>query len=98
MKTALLVKDNELCDYPGDLLVDGEVRKSYNLEFECEMLKIEKLIAKSLPSSLIKKLRDKGVVFIKFKSIDEVKDLNLDIQFTPEFKNNRGWKCGKKEF
>jgi hypothetical protein len=98
MKTALLVKDNELCGYPGDLLIDGEIRKSYNLEFECEMLKIEKLIAKSLPSSLIKKLRDKGVVFIKLKSIDEVKELDLDIKFVDEFKNKRGWKCGKKGF
>ena len=98
MKTALLVKDNELCDYPGDLLIDDEIRKSYNLEFECEMLKIEKLIAKSLPSSFIKKLRDKGVVFIKLKSIDEVKELDLDIKFVDEFKNKRGWKCGKKEF
>ena len=99
MKIAMIVKDNELSDYPGDLYVDGEVRKSLNLEFEMQMIKPDYLVAKSLPAPLIKKLRDLGVVFVKLNSIDELEELNLvDAKFLAEFKNKRGWKCGKKGF
>jgi hypothetical protein len=97
-KTALLVKNGELADYPADLLIDGEIRKSYNLEFECEQLQIETLIGKSLPSVFIKKLRDKGVVFVKLNSLYEAELLDFDIKLPDEFKNKRGWKCGKKGF
>ena len=98
MKIIVLVKDNELGEYPCDILVDGEVRKSHNLEFECEVLNATHIIGKSLPSVLIKKLRDKGVIFIKLNSIEEIDELDLDVKFPPEFSNKRGWKCGRKGF
>ena len=97
-KIAIVVKNNELSDYPGDLLIDGKVIKSINLEFECEVNNITLLIAKSLPSELIKRLRDKGVTFLKVNSLREIEDFNLDIILPIEFKNRRGWKCGKKGF
>jgi len=98
MKTILVVKDNELADYPSDIIIDGRLRKSYNLEFECEMSGAKMVIAKSLPSGLIKNLRDKDVIFLKLNSIEENEELDLNINFPEEFKNKRGWKCGKKEF
>ena len=97
-KIAIVVKNNELSDYPGDLLINGKVIKSINLEFECEVNNITLLIAKSLPSELIKRLRDKGVTFLKVNSLDEIEGLNLDIMLPIEFKNKRGWKCAKKGF
>ena len=96
--TAIIVKNNELSEYPGDLLINGEIKKSTNLEFECELFKIDMIIAKSLSSDLIKKLRDKGVIFLKVNSLDELEGLNLDIILPKEFSNKRGWKCGKKGF
>jgi len=98
VKIAVVVKDNNLSDYPGDLLIDGEIYKSYNLEFELTQKNVKILIAKSLSSSLIKKLRDLGITFLKVNSFDELDGLNLDIKFSKEFKNKRGWKCGKKGF
>ncbi|NPA12307.1 MAG: hypothetical protein GXO62_08690 [Epsilonproteobacteria bacterium] len=98
MKIAALVKNNELCDYPGDLLVDGEIKKSYNLEFELHALGVKMVIAKSLPSQLIKKLRDSGIIFLKLSSLEEAHELDLDVGFLKEFKNKRGWKCAKKGF
>ena len=62
MKTVVLVREGELAGYPADILVEGEVRKSYNLEFECEKTGAKMVIAKSMPSSLIKKLRDKNII------------------------------------
>ena len=97
-KIAIIVKNNKVSEYPGDLLIDGKIINSYNLEFECEMNNITLLIGKSLPSQLIKKLRDKGVTFLKVNSLKEIEDLNLDIILPTEFKNKRGWKCGKKGF
>lgn len=97
-KVAIFVKGNELSGYPSDLLIDGDVVKSYNLEFECEVNGVTMVIGKSLSSELIKKLRDKGITFLKLNSLDEVEGLNLDIILPIEFKNRRGWKCGKKGF
>ena len=94
----MVVKDNKLSDYPADLLIDGEIYKSYNLEFELTQKNVKIIIAKSLSSSLIKKLRDLGITFLKVNSFDELDGLNLDIKFLDEFKNKRGWKCGKKGF
>ena len=96
--TAIIVKDNELSSYPADLLINGEIVKSTNLEFECELFKIDMIIGKSLSSDLIKKLRDKDVVFLKVNSLEEIEGLNLDIILSKEFGNKRGWKCGKKGF
>ena len=98
MKTVVLVRDGELAGYPADILVDGEVRKSYNLEFECEKAGAKMVIAKSMPSSLIKKLRDKDIIFLKLNSIEEIEELDLNVTFPEEFSNKRGWKCGKKGF
>jgi len=98
MKTALIVKNNELSDYPGDLLIDGKIYKSYNLEFELSQKNVNILIGKSLSSNLIKKLRDLGITFLKVNSLEELEGLDLDIQFPKEFSNKRGWKCGKKGF
>jgi len=95
---AVLVKNNELSDYPADLLIDGEIIKSYNIEFELESKKVNLLIGKSLPSFLIKSLRDKGIIFLKVNSIKELEGLNLDIILPKDFKNKRGWKCAKKGF
>ena len=97
-KIAIIVKNNKISEYPGDLLIDGKVIKSYNLEFECEVNGVTMLIGKFLSSDLIKKLRDKGITFLKLNSLDEIEGLNLDIILPIEFKNRRGWKCGKKGF
>jgi len=98
MKIAVVVKDNKLSDYPGDLLIDGEIYKSYNLEFELIQKNVKIIIAKSLSSSLIKKLRDLGITFLKISSFEELDGLDLEIKMPLEFKNKRGWKCGKKGF
>jgi hypothetical protein len=98
MKTAILIKNNKLSSYPADILVDGEIRKSYNLEFELNALGVKMLIAKDLPSGIIKKLRDSGIIFLKINSLDELEGLDLDINYPKEFKNKRGWKCAKKGF
>jgi len=98
MKTALLIKDNEIASYPADILVDGEIKKSYNLEFELNALGVNMLIAKDLPSKMIKKLRDSGIIFLKVNSLDELEGLDLNINFPSEFKNKRGWKCATKGF
>jgi len=95
---AVLVKNNELSEYPADLLIDGKVIESYNLEFELEAKNVNLLIGKFLPSSLIKSLRDKGITFLKVNSFEELDGLDLDINFPQEFKNKRGWKCGRKGF
>ena len=92
-KIAILIKDNELLGYPADLLIDGEVVKSYNLEFECEMKGIELIIGKSMPSDVIKALRDKGVMFLKINSLDEIDGLDYDIIIPKEFNKKRGWGC-----
>ena len=97
-KIAIIVKNEEVSEYPADLLIDGKIVKSRNLEFECEINKVNLIIAKALPSPLIKKLRDKGVTFLKVNSLKELEGLNLDIIMPKEFKNKRGWKCGKKGF
>jgi len=98
MKALILVKDGKLADYPADILVDGEVKKSYNLEFECEKLGVDTLIAKSLPSALIKKLRDNGIIFLRLNSLEELEGIDVSINLPEEFKNKRGWKCAKKGF
>jgi hypothetical protein len=98
MKTAILVKNSEIASFPADILVDGEIKKSYNLEFELNALGVNMLIAKDLPSVMIKKLRDNGIIFLKLNSLDELEGLDLDIKFPKEFKNKRGWKCAKKGF
>jgi len=98
VKIAVVVKDNNLSDYPGDLLIDEEVYKSYNLEFELTQKNVKILIAKSLSSNLIKKLRDLGITFLKVNSFSELDGLDLEIKMPLEFKNKRGWKCGKKGF
>jgi len=98
MKSAVLIKDNEVASYPADILVDGEIKKSYNLEFELNALGVDMVIAKDMPSSLIKKLRDSGIIFLKVNSLDELEGLDLNIKFPEEFKNKRGWKCAKKGF
>ena len=97
-KIAIFIKNGEISEYPSDLLIDGKIIKSKNLEFECEKNRINIVIGKSLSSELIKKLRDRGIVFLKLNSLDEIEGLNLDIILPIEFKNKRGWKCGKKGF
>jgi len=92
----MLVKNNELSDYPADLLIDGEIIKSYNIEFELESKKVNLLIGKSLPSFLIKSLRDKGIIFLKVNSIKELEGLNLDIIFPKEIRLKRGVGCQEK--
>jgi len=98
VKIAVVVKDNNLSDYPGDLLIDGEIYKSYNLEFELTQKNVKILVAKSLNSNLIKKLRDLGITFLKVNSFKELEGLDLNIKLPKDFKNKRGWKCGKKGF
>ena len=95
MKVAILVKDNEISDYPADIFIDGELKKSFNLEFEMQMLKPNYLVARSLPSELIKKLRDLGIIFVKLDSIKELEELNstLEEKVKEEVDKNR-----QKEF
>jgi len=97
-KTAILISNGKVSDYPGDILIEGEIKKSYNLEFELNALGVEILFAKSLPSTLIKKLRDIGIIFVKVNSLDEIEDMDFEISYLKEFKNKRGWKCAKKGF
>jgi hypothetical protein len=96
MKAAVLVKNGEISSYPADLLIDGEVNKSYNIEFELEMNKIDILIGKSLPSALIKRLREKGITFLKVNSFDELEGIDLGVNFMKESKIKRGLGCGSK--
>ena len=93
MKSAVLIKNNEISDYPADLLIDGEVIPSYNLEFELEMKGVDLLIGKSLPSMLIKKLRDKGITFLKVNDFSELEGLSLDVKLPKEVKIKRGNGC-----
>ena len=90
---AVLVKNNELSEYPADLLINGEVIKSYNLEFELEAKNVNLLIGKSLPSPLIKSLRDKGISFLKLNSLEELNGLDLDIKLLKDLRFNRGAGC-----
>jgi hypothetical protein len=94
MKTALFFKNGELAGYPSDLLIDGQLVKSYNLLFECEVNNINLLVGKSLSSELIKALKDKGVTFLKIKSLDELEGLDLNVAL-PDSKRKRGWGCSK---
>ena len=96
--TAVMIKEGKLSGYPSDLLIEGEIIKSYNLEFELLTKNVNIIIGKHLNSILIKKLRDKGITFLKVNSLEEIENLNYDIRFPSEFKNKRGWKCGKKGF
>jgi len=90
---AVLVKNNELSEYPADFLIDGKIVKSYNLEFELEAKNINLLIGKSLPSPLIKSLRDKGITFLKVNSLEELSGLDLDIKLPKDLRFNRGAGC-----
>jgi len=94
MKVAILIKDKEISEYPADLLIDGKVLPSFNLEFEVEVNNIDLLIGKSLPSSLIKKLRAKGVTFFKVNSIEEIDGLCLNVKLPSDIKIKRGAGCG----
>ena len=91
--TAVMIKDNKLSGYPSDLLINGEVIKSYNLEFELEAKNVNLLIGKSLPSPLIKSLRDKGITFLKVNSLEELSGLDLDIKLPKDLRFNRGAGC-----
>ena len=93
---AILVKNNELSEYPADLLINGEVIKSYNLEFELEAKKVNLLIGKSLLSPLIKSLRDKGITFLKVNSLEELSGLDLYIKLPKDLRFNRGAGCQSK--
>jgi hypothetical protein len=96
MKIAILIKNNEISSYPADLLIDGEVIKSYNIEFELEINKINILIGKSLPSALIKRLREKGIIFLKVNSFNELEGIDLGVDFMKESKIKRGLGCRSK--
>ena len=45
-----------------------------------QMLKPNYLVAKSLPSELIKKLRDLGIIFVKLDSIKELEELKSSLE------------------
>ncbi len=96
MRYAVLIKDGEVSDYPADLLIDNEIISGFNLEFELEVKKVDLLIGKSLPSFLIKKLRDKGITFFKVNNFNELEGLNLDIKLPKEIKIKRGNGCQTK--
>ena len=96
MKSAVLVKENKISHYPADLIINGEVIPSYNLEFELKAKGVELLIGKSLPSTLIKKLRDRGITFLKVNDFSELEGLNLDIKLPKEIKIKRGAGCQSK--
>jgi hypothetical protein len=48
-----------------------------------------------MPSGLIKKLRDKGVMFLKINSLNELDGFDYDIIVPKEFNIKRGWGCAK---
>jgi hypothetical protein len=95
MKIAIAIKNNKLSSYPADLLIDGEIIKSYNLIFELTSKKVNFLIAKSLPSQLIKELREVNITFLKVNSLDELEDLEL-IPLSSYEKIKRGAGCQSK--
>ena len=97
-KIAIFIKNGEISEYPSDLMIDGKIIKSNNLEVECDIYNIKLIAGKALSSKLIKKLRDKGITFLKVNSLKDIEGLNLDIILPIEFRNKRGWKCGKKGF
>ncbi len=75
MRVAILVKGDEIGEIGDWLLIDGEILKNYNLEDELKEVDI--LIAKYLPSQLIKSLREKGIIFLKASSFKEIKGLDF---------------------
>ncbi|NPA10787.1 MAG: hypothetical protein GXO62_00915 [Epsilonproteobacteria bacterium] len=92
MKTAVMVKNNALSAYPCDLLIEGEVLKSYNLAFELKAKGVNIIIGLGLSAELIKKLRDEGITFLKIKNLDELDGVDLDVEFVKE-KLKRGAGC-----
>ena len=95
MKIAVLIKNNKISSYPADLLIDGKVIRG-NIELELEAHKIDILVGNSIPSALIKRLREKGIIFLKANSFDELKDIDIDVNFMKESKIKRGIGCGIK--
>jgi len=93
---AILIKNNDLSDENGNLLVNGKIYKPKNLINECKKQNIKTLIAKKLNSSLISELRKNGIIFLKLNSIDEIKNLSLDIILPSDFPIKRGWGCSKE--
>jgi hypothetical protein len=95
MKAAFLIKDNCISHYPADLLIDNKIVKSYNLLFELKNFNVKVLIGKSLPSELIKELRDNGILFLKANDFDEVDGLDFEFNINKE-KIKRGAGCQSK--
>lgn len=87
----ILLKDNKLASFPADILIDGKIYKNI------DEIDVKIIAGLSMPSSMIEKLRKKGIMFLKINSIDELKDLDIEINL-PQKWQNRGWKCGKKGF
>ncbi|GAX87644.1 conserved hypothetical protein [Lebetimonas natsushimae] len=87
----ILFKNNKLSSYPAEILVDEKIYKNI------DEVDVNVIAGLSMPSEMIEKLRKKGIMFLKIKSLDELKDLNIDINVPKEWQK-RGWKCGKKGF
>lgn len=87
----ILFKDNKLASFPADILVDGKIYKNI------DEVDVKIIAGLSMPSSMIEKLRKKGVIFLKIRSIDELRDLEIEVNLPKEWQN-RGWKCGRKGF
>jgi ribosome-interacting GTPase 1 len=93
VRVAILVKGDEIGEIGDLLLIDGEILKSYNLEDELRGVDI--LVAKSLPSPLIKKLREKGIIFFKASSFKEIEGLDFK-PLLKEGKIKRGAGCQRR--
>jgi hypothetical protein len=87
----ILFKDNKLASFPADILVDGKIYKNI------DEVDVKIIAGLSMPSSMIEKLRKKGIMFLKIKSLDELKNLEIEVKFPKEWQN-RGWRCGRKGF
>ena len=58
MKVAVLIKNNEISSYPADLLIDGEVIKSFNIEFELEANKFNRKVITECFNKTLKRKRN----------------------------------------
>ncbi|MEO1958228.1 MAG: hypothetical protein ABGX23_01605 [Nautiliaceae bacterium] len=93
MRVAILVKGDEIGEIGDLLLIDGKILKSYNLEDELKGINV--LVAKYLPSQLIKSLREKGIVFLKASSFKEIEGLDFK-PLLKEGKIKRGAGCQRR--
>ncbi len=89
---AFLIKNDSLAAYPADVVVDGKFIKFE----EIFKLDVKFVVAKWMPSTLIKNLRENGIVFLKLNSLEEFYELDLSLSFNKDTRIKRGVGCQLK--